>query len=258
MASELNAGYRAAKGGFAMEDEVIARFNNWAQDPYAQYWLDRILKSRYIDNFEKIVSVEATKATPGQKADIVVTIEIKQRKHRETESIQVKLVSGPSGYNQIDKRWVKQYKDLWNFPDDICDMLKKFCGEIPPHVEGTREEKRMYFDEFSLEEQKKLLDFFNENKALIINDIFIGRKDQAGWIIVMQPSEKRTVILPINPAISFLANGQFEITSKGGLRCGFVAMQRKGGDNGRDTANMLQFKINPLKLFELDPGFKLG
>jgi hypothetical protein len=26
-------------------------------------------------------------------------------------------------------------------------------------------------------------------------------------------------------------------------------MQRKGGDNGRDTANMLQFKINPVQLF---------
>ena len=27
-------------------------------------------------------------------------------------------------------------------------------------------------------------------------------------------------------------------------------MQRKGGDNGRDAANMLQFKINPVQLFE--------
>jgi hypothetical protein len=26
-------------------------------------------------------------------------------------------------------------------------------------------------------------------------------------------------------------------------------MQRKGGDNGRDTARMLQFKINPVLLF---------
>ena len=26
-------------------------------------------------------------------------------------------------------------------------------------------------------------------------------------------------------------------------------MQRKGGDAGRDTAKMLQFKINPVELF---------
>ena len=29
-------------------------------------------------------------------------------------------------------------------------------------------------------------------------------------------------------------------------------MQRKGGDGGRKTAQMLQFKINPALLFETD------
>ena len=27
-------------------------------------------------------------------------------------------------------------------------------------------------------------------------------------------------------------------------------MQRKGGDGGRETANMLQFKIDPTRLFD--------
>jgi R.HinP1I restriction endonuclease len=29
-------------------------------------------------------------------------------------------------------------------------------------------------------------------------------------------------------------------------------MQRKGGDGGRNTAKMLQFKINPAELFDYD------
>ncbi len=29
-----------------------------------------------------------------------------------------------------------------------------------------------------------------------------------------------------------------------------MTMQRKGGDGGRNTANMLQFKINPAALFD--------
>lgn len=258
MASEVNAGYRAAKGGFAMEYEVIDRFNNWIEDPYAQYWLDCILKSRHIEDLEKIVSVKAEKAITGRKADVMVTIEIRQRKHNDTEAIQVKLVSGSSGYNQIDKRWVDQYKELWDLPEDLCIMLKRFCGELPPNIEGTRDAGRMYLNEFPVEDQEKLTQFFNDNKGMIVNDIFIGRTDQAArWIIVMQPSERRTVILPINRAISYLTNGQFEITSQGGFHCGHVAMQRKGGDNGKPTANMMQFKINPLKLFNLDPGFRL-
>ncbi len=31
---------------------------------------------------------------------------------------------------------------------------------------------------------------------------------------------------------------------------GRITMQRKGGDGGRDTAKMLQFKINPALLFD--------
>jgi len=31
---------------------------------------------------------------------------------------------------------------------------------------------------------------------------------------------------------------------------GKITMQRKGGNNGRPIANMLQFKINPAKLFD--------
>jgi hypothetical protein len=39
------------------------------------------------------------------------------------------------------------------------------------------------------------------------------------------------------------------VTRGGNLRIGRIAMQRKGGDAGRDTAKMLQFKIDPTELF---------
>ncbi len=29
-------------------------------------------------------------------------------------------------------------------------------------------------------------------------------------------------------------------------------MQRKGGDAGRETANMLQFKVDPVELFDIN------
>ena len=40
--------------------------------------------------------------------------------------------------------------------------------------------------------------------------------------------------------------GPVEITRQGNLKIGRITMQRKGGDGGRETAKMLQFKINPL------------
>ncbi|WP_078214738.1 hypothetical protein [Bacillus mycoides] len=38
------------------------------------------------------------------------------------------------------------------------------------------------------------------------------------------------------------------MTRSGSLRIGRITIQRKGGDAGRETARMLQFKINPALL----------
>ena len=48
----------------------------------------------------------------------------------------------------------------------------------------------------------------------------------------------------------FYGEGKVEITRAGNLKIGRITMQRKGGDGGRETAKMLQFKINPVQLFD--------
>lgn len=50
--------------------------------------------------------------------------------------------------------------------------------------------------------------------------------------------------------MNILGNGDIRITSQGSLKIGNIGMQRKGGDNGRETAKMLQFKIDPVMLFD--------
>ncbi len=36
------------------------------------------------------------------------------------------------------------------------------------------------------------------------------------------------------------------------MKIGRITVQRKGGDNERKTANMLQFKINPTEIFNIE------
>jgi hypothetical protein len=43
-----------------------------------------------------------------------------------------------------------------------------------------------------------------------------------------------------------------EITNRGSMKIGRITMQRKGGDAGRDTAKMLQFKVDPTELFNIN------
>jgi len=53
----------------------------------------------------------------------------------------------------------------------------------------------------------------------------------------------------INMVMNIFGQGGVRITKQGSLKIGEISMQRKGGDAGRESAKMLQFKINPCLLF---------
>ena len=129
----IKLGSETAKGGFRNEKDVIDRFNNWANDEVAQKWL-KAMGYKISD----IEYVKALKVRGQYKADIQVRVRIiiKLKSQEDLQNLQVKLVSNPQGFNQIDKRWVDKYVELWNIPEDITKILKLFTGEIKPTKKG--------------------------------------------------------------------------------------------------------------------------
>ncbi len=92
-------------------------------------------------------------------------------------------------------------------------------------------------------------------QALIVSDILKGQgKFATEWMLVAQKIEKnvRWILKPMNFCMNYFGNGEIKITARGNFKIGRITMQRKGGDDGRDTAKMLQFKINPAKLFDIE------
>ncbi len=55
---------------------------------------------------------------------------------------------------------------------------------------------------------------------------------------------------PMNFCLNLFGNGEVCLTKQGSIKIGNITVQRKGGDAGRKTAQMLQFKINPCLLFD--------
>ena len=241
----IKLGYSTAKNGFANEKDIADKFNNWKLDNEAQLWLQIMQYDLNEVEFVKAVILH------NEKADINVQITIKQKLAIDVENIQVKLVSNKSGFNQIDKRWVNSYVKLWNIPENIAYLLKLFCGEVKSEIINK---DRLFITDFSSKEQKEFLSFFDENKILIVNDILKGRgKFAAEWILVAQKinCNARWILKSMNEAINYyFADGKVKISPRGSLKIGKITMQRKGGDNGRKTANMLQFKIDPSELFD--------
>jgi hypothetical protein len=237
----VQRGSDTARNGFRNEDDVVKKFNDWKNDPDAQSWL-KIMEYK-IDEIEK---VEASKITGSHKADVQVKIKIYLRQAIEAENISIKLVSNPQGFNQIDKRWVKKYVELWAMPKDVEEALKLFTGETSPQKTGLRDPRRMFLDEMDEETQAKIIKFFKENKIMVLMDILKGRdKLAASWMLIYQKPTNIWTLLPISIVINYYGTGDVCITSQGSLKIGKIGMQRKGGDGGRDSANMLQFKMNP-------------
>lgn len=244
----VEKGSITARNGFKNEDDVIFKFNNWKTDVDAQKWLQ-------IMNYdlERIESVTAIKLS-GYKTDVQAQITIKLTFEIDAQNIQVKLVSNKKGFNQIDKRWIDSYSQLWNIPEDIEHILKLFTGQIAHNVKNSKDSRRLFMTEFQEEDQIKLLNFLNLNKILIVNDIIKGRGQFATeWVLVVQKSNNNSnwILKPVNIVINYFSQGDIQITKRGSIKIGKITMQRKGGDAGRKTANMLQFKLNPIELFDL-------
>jgi len=240
----VKRGSAAARNGFKNENDVVGKFNNWKSDEDAQKWLE--IMNYKLDEIEK---VEAIKITGSHKTDVQVKIKIYLKNVIAAENISVKLVSNPIGFNQIDKRRVDKYVELWGIPEDIAKALKLFTGEIKPRKKKLKDSRRMLMDEIGKTTQRRIVDFFESNKFLVVADILKGGdKLAAAWMLIYIKPENLWSLLPIAVVINFYGNGEVRITRQGSLRIGRITMQRKGGDGGRKTAQMLQFKINPAQI----------
>jgi hypothetical protein len=270
---EVRLGSQTAIGGFQNEDEIRDKFNNWRTDTDARSWLEAMSY-----RVSEIQQVSADKPH-GEKAD--VEVRVKTNSSERVEGISIKLVSNPQGFNQIDKRWLKTYAQMWKMPDDVHSALKLFVGETTP-IKPGRDPRRTFLNELSDSQQTAVVDFFSSHRQQIVSDLFAGDGEHsAGWIMVTLKasdklsSEKKSpsfekkasdeslvpssqaevkpqwILCSTTDAITFFGSGEVQITPAGSLKIGRITMQRKGGDNGRESANMLQFKINPAELFKL-------
>lgn len=242
--AKTELGSSTARNGFKNEDEIRDKFNAWKTDADAQAWLTAM---NY--NVAEIESLSATKPH-GEKAD--VEVRIKTKRGETVEGISIKLVSSPNGFNQIDKRWLAHYVKMWKIPADVETALKLFVGETPP-VKAGRSTDRTYLNELEPAAQKAVVDFFTKHKDKIVSDLFAGDGIHAAeWVMVAFKATENTrwAIHSSADTIKFFGEGPVELTRNGNLKIGRITVQRKGGDGGRETAKMLQFKINPALMID--------
>lgn len=243
-------GSQIAKNGFKNESDIVRRLCDVNDDMTLS--LLKLLGLADTNN----LNVGAVKiGTLGYKTDLIFFINHKN--HNISYNISAKLVSNAVGFNQIDKRWVDTYKTLWSIPNDIVQILKLFTGEEKSkNTIILKDPRRMFFNEMSVENQKAVKSFFIRKKDLILRTVLMGPPTgncvfEPHFVgIVNKKDVEKWNFVTIESALQTISDGEIEITKRGSLKIGNIKMQRKGGDNGEDTANMLQFKFNPMDLAE--------
>lgn len=271
-------GSQTAKGGFANEKDICVKFNNWREDKEAQIWLKimgydikeidsveaihiptRIKKTDFErlglkedEEFEKLLKFKKTDA----QLRIIITI----GKIVKVENLSLKKANSDADFNQVDKRWVDSYKEIWGFDDDVAFGLKLFTGEISPASypeiiknKKLRDNRRLFLDELPEYLRNKIVNFFTENKILVVSDVLKGRGGlSANWMLVTRYNKAYDTttwtLKDINTAMNFFGSGEVKISPKGSLYLGKITMMRKGGT---PDPTKLQFKIKPCALFSL-------
>ena len=195
-----------------------------------------------------------------KKADAQLRIFIKLGDILRIENLSLKKANSDADYNQVDKRWVSSYQEMWGFDDEIALGLKLFAGEINPASYAEliqniqlRDQRRMFLDELPEGLRNKIINFFKDNKILVVSDVLKGRGGlSADWMLVTRYNRDENtttwILKDINTAMNFFGSGEVQLSPKGSLYIGRIVMQRKGGT---PDPTKLQFKIKPCELFEL-------
>jgi len=196
-----------------------------------------------------------------KKADAQLRIVITIGKIVKIENLSLKKANSDADYNQVDKRWVGTYQEIWKFDDEIAFGLRLFTGEIKPSSypelirnKKLRDKRRLFLDELPENLKNKILKFFKENKILVVTDILKGRGGlSANWMLVTRYNKEDDtttwILKDINTVMNFFGAGEVRISPRGSLYIGRITMQRKGGI---PDPTKLQFKIKPCALFELE------
>ena len=275
--NKIELGSKTAKGGFANEKAICRKFNAWKKDKEAQEWLkimgydikklDSVkaiqvptrIKKTDLSKFE-VKEEEYEQFVRFKKADAQIRIIIKIGNILKIENLSLKKANSDADYNQIDKRTVADYQEMWKFDDEIAFWLKLFTGELNPKnysrktgIKKFRDKRRLFLSEMPETIQKEIIEFFKRNQIIIISDIIKGRGGlSANWMLVTRLNReiKTTTwtLIDINVVMNFLGSGDICISPKGSLYIGKITMQRKGGT---PDPTKIQFKIKPCLLFNL-------
>lgn len=241
----ISAQSAAAHRGLKAETELINSINN--QSDECAWIVEECCETSGYGNFG------ARKPSNKEKPDVVLFD--KKNEELSTKGISIKTYKPKVSFGQANRGTVETYvKDL-GIPKNVAETLLAFTHK-------TQTGDRVMLNQNSKSSQTELLEFFTQFQKQIISHILRG-KDlsalKADWLLFheatdeswkMNVGDKRFwKLYPMEEIIECSLRKKPTINENGNLILGIgLTMQRKGGDGGKNSANDLQFKIDPVEI----------
>jgi hypothetical protein len=151
-----------------------------------------------------------------------------------------------TAFNQIKRCSLKRFREEFDVPEKVIVIFRKY----------TKRKKKLLGENYSEKELAYLLDFLNKNRRNLLASAFTGqdKKPKANWLLLHQrkfPNWRRNIgkkassqLISMQEILKLFDGIEVSYTKRGTITFGAgVTLQRKGGDNGKDSANDLQFKL---------------
>lgn len=191
-----------------------------------------------------IMSAEDVKSTC--KSDVKVKV---QTPSGQIYEIGCSLKAAEANFNQLDRRWLSEWAEVLNMPQEIKDMIQ---SSLDRKVKNSR-------DVFILPEQEHaILSYLESKKDGIFKELFTKEDENLKVFVAYDEKNSEWYAAKIDDIINTLKAEPFGRTNRGIVTIGnSLSLQRKGGDGNitrvpKDSplhpSNHLQFKIKPLTI----------
>ncbi len=246
----MEKGQKEARIGLDAETEIVNKLNS-----------DDKLRNDFIKCMSKIGfqvdnKFKAVKMGKNYKSDILIC-----HSNCEVLGISLKTVKETKkGFHQVDRRWLDDWKNLLDMPDDIYNIFKDGVIRIAKNPR----------DKFILEkDQTKIKNFLKNKISIIIREIFVKNEKCLKILAIYDKRKCNKELYLINiddfiekfekdVEIGFSKKGIIEFRLEGEK---ILTIQRKGGNGKgknigisktdiRHTGNQLQFKMYPITLVD--------
>lgn len=173
------------------------------------------------------------------------------------KGISMKTYKPEVSFSQANRGSIETYVEELGMSYGVAETLRAF-------VQKNRQGERTMLNEAPASAQDALLDFFRLYQRQIISHVLRGKAKvvlKADWLLLHEAKDADWVtkigqretwhLYPMAKVIDCCCSEAPSITDRGNLVLGLgLTMQRKGGDGGANTANDLQFKLNPKMIHE--------